>query len=128
MSATDEKSTTEVRIMRKRRVFSERYKVRILEQFDACSVLGDKGELLRKEGLYSSTVSRWRQQMAKKTKPSRGRPKKSAVQTENEELRRRIEELEGRLHRAETIIEVQKKLSMLLEPLSPPTSDSEDSK
>ena len=66
--------------------------------------------------------------MAKKTKPSRGRPKKSAVQTENEELRRRIEELEGRLHRAETIIEVQKKLSMLLEPLSPPTSDSEDSK
>jgi transposase len=127
MSADHENSPTEVRISRKRRVFSERYKARIIEQLDACSDYGEKGKLLRQEGLYSSTVSRWRQQLAKKNKPTLGRPKKSSVQVENEELKRRLEALQSRLVRAETIIEVQKKLSMLLEPLSTP-SDSESSK
>jgi transposase len=85
---------------------------------DACSILGDKGVLLRREGLYSSTVTRWRQQMARKTKVARGRPNKSPLQEENEEMKRQLDELQGRLERAETIIDVQKKLSSLLEPLS----------
>ena len=127
MSDTEEHPATEVRHSRKRRVYSEAYKARILDQLDACSVLGEKGKLLRSEGLYDSTISRWRQQMTKKTKTQRGRPKKTAIQAENEVLERQVEELQGRLDRAEAVIEVQKKLSKLLETLSTPDS-SESSK
>jgi len=120
MSHTEENSATEVHVSRKRRVYSEAYKARILDQLDACSVLGDKGKLLRREGLYNSTISRWRQQLARKTKAKRGRPKKTPAQAENEELKRRNKALQERLERAEAIIEVQKKLSALLESLSTP--------
>jgi len=122
MSNTEEHPATEVCPSRKRRVYSEAYKTRILDQLDACSVLGDKGKLLRSEGLYDSTISRWRQQAAKKTKTQRGRPKKTAIQAENEALKRQVEELQCRLERAEAIIDVQKKLSKLLDALSPPDS------
>lgn len=120
MSNHEENPATEVRPTRERRVYTEAYKARILDQLDACSVLGAKGELLRREGLYYSTVSRWRQQMAKKTKAKRGRPKKTALEAENEELKRKVEDLQGRLDRAEAVIDVQKKLSELLESLSTP--------
>ena len=122
-----EVTATEVIVPKSRRVFTDRYKAGILEQLDACSVLGDKGALLRREGLYHSAITRWRRQMARKTKAARGRPKTSSTQRENEALKRQVEELESRLQRAETIIDVQKKLSLLLEPLSTQRS-SESSK
>ena len=122
MSTTDENTPTEVCIPRQRGVYSDRYKARILEQLDACSVLGDKGQLLRREGLYHSTITRWRRQMAQKTKVKRGRPRKTSFQEENEALKRQLEELQNRLDRAETIIDVQKKLSRLLESISSPDS------
>jgi len=122
-----EQTATEVGVPKPRRVFTDNYKSNILKQLDACSVLGEKGALLRREGLYHSTITRWRRQLARKTKTARGRPQKSALQRENEALKRRLEELKGRLERAETIIDVQKKLSQLLEPLSTPGS-SESSK
>lgn len=111
MSNTEENPTTEVHVSRKRRTYSEAYKARIVDQVDACSVLGDKGELLRREGLYYSTISRWRRQMAKKTRAKRGRPKKTPVQVENEEIKRQLKDLRARLERAEAIIDVQKKPS-----------------
>jgi len=120
MSNTEENPTTEVQVSRKRRVYSDAYKARILDQIDGCSVLGDKGELLRREGLYYSTITKWRQQMAKTTKAKRGRPKKTPLQAENDELKRKNVELQERLERAEAIIDVQKKLSALLEPLWTP--------
>jgi len=122
-----EVTATEVVVPKPRRVFTNKYKASIIGQVDACSVLGDKGALLRREGLYYSTITRWRRQMARKTKAARGRPQKSTMQKENEALRRQVEVLLGRLVRAETIIDVQKKLSLLLEPLSTPAS-SESSK
>lgn len=125
MPSHEDSPPTEVRIPGKRRTFSDRYKLRILEQLDGCSQLGDKGALLRREGLYHSTISRWRRQMASKTKTSPGRPKKSALQHENERLMRELEEVQGRLTRAETVIDVQKKLCLLLEPMS--SQDSSES-
>lgn len=113
-----EHTVTEVVVQKPRRIFTDSYKASILEQLNACSVLGDKGALLRREGLYYSTITRWRRQMAHKTKAARGRPQKSSLQKENDALRRQVEELESRLERASTIIDVQKKLSQLLEPLS----------
>ena len=115
-----ESTTAEVVVPKRRRIFSDRYKAQILKQIDACSVQGDKGALLRREGLYHSTITRWRRQMARKTKSARGRPQKSPVQKENDALKQQIEALKSRLQKAETIIDVQKKLSQLLEPLSTP--------
>ena len=45
-----------------RRRFDAAYKQRILEEADRCSRPGELGELLRREGLYSSLLSTWRRQ------------------------------------------------------------------
>lgn len=45
-----------------RRRFSAEYKLRILTEADGCTELGQRGELLRREGLYSSLLSTWRRQ------------------------------------------------------------------
>ena len=44
----------------RRRSFSAEYKLAILEEYDACEGDGDKGALLRREGLYSSHIVEWR--------------------------------------------------------------------
>ena len=46
----------------RRRKFTAKYKLEILARIDACSKPGEIGRLLRQEGLYSSLVSKWRQQ------------------------------------------------------------------
>ena len=101
-----------------RRKFSAEYKRRILEEADACTEAGQIGALLRREGLYSSNLTHWRQQMSKGAlkalSPKKRGPKPDPLANENAALRRRIERLEAELKRAETIIEVQKKLSDLL--------------
>ena len=45
-----------------RRRFSTEYKVRILTEADRCVKMGQLGEMLRREGLYSSLLSTWRAQ------------------------------------------------------------------
>lgn len=45
-----------------RRQFSAEYKLRVLAEADRCSEAGQNGALLRREGLYSSHLSKWRQQ------------------------------------------------------------------
>ncbi len=104
-----------------RRSFSAAYKQRIVEEADACSQPGELGQLLRREGLYSSQLSTWRRQrdegvLAGLTPRQRGRKakRKDAAALENERLRRENERLVQRLKQAETIIEVQKKVSEML--------------
>lgn len=105
----------------KRRRFSAEYKLRILEEADACSERGQIGSLLRREGLYSSHLTTWRQQREQGQLDGLG-PKKrgrkpsvdEALAKELAELKRENQRLENRLQQAETIIEVQKKLSGLL--------------
>jgi len=105
----------------KRRRFSAAYKLRILEEADASSGSGQIGALLRREGLYSSHLTTWRQQRAQgqldglSPKP-RGRKPSADEELKKElaELKRKNERLEFRLQQAETIIDVQKKLSGLL--------------
>ena len=46
----------------KRRKFTAKYKLGILEKADACTALGEIGELLRREGLYTSHLTYWRKQ------------------------------------------------------------------
>jgi transposase len=122
LSASGKASTSkvdpEVNAKPERRQFSAEYKRRILEQADACTEPGQIGALLRREGIYSSNLTHWRQQRAegslKALSPKKRGPKPDPLADENAALRRRIERLEADLKRAETIIEVQKKLSELL--------------
>ena len=45
-----------------RRAFSPEYKLAILAEYDGCSESGEKGAVLRREGLYSSIIADWRRQ------------------------------------------------------------------
>jgi transposase len=103
----------------KRRQFTAKYKLRILEEADRCTERGQIGELLRREGLYSSHLSKWRQQrargqLASLTPKKRGRKGKDPTVAELARLRRENERLRAELEKAEIIIDVQKKLAQLL--------------
>lgn len=103
----------------KRRKYTAEYKLRIVEEADNCSKPGEIGAMLRREGLYSSHLSKWRRQRAegqleKLGEQKRGRKAKEQQVKEVEGLRRENEQLQMRLQQAELIIEVQKKLSQLL--------------
>lgn len=104
-----------------RRRFTAQYKLDILKQADACSEPGTLGALLRREGLYSSYLKTWRSQMNRGTlaalapkKRGRKESSRNPLLEENEMLRKENKLLVKRLEQAEMIIDVQKKISMLL--------------
>ena len=103
----------------KRRQFTAKYKLHILEEADRCTERGQIGELLRREGLYSSHLSKWRQQRARGqlqglAPKKRGRKGQDPSVAELARLRRENERLRAQLEQAEIIIDVQKKLAQLL--------------
>lgn len=108
----------EVEPKAKRRQFSAEYKRRILQEYEACSQPGEKGALLRREGLYSSNITDWRRQRERgeleglaSKKPG---PKSDLRAEELARLKRENASLRQHLEQAELIIEVQKKVSQLL--------------
>lgn len=111
-------SETEVVPTAKRRRFTAKYKLRILRQAEACTAPGQLGALLRREGLYSSHLSKWREQreqgVLQGLAPKKRGPKPDPAAKENQRLKRENERLQKRLKKAETIIEFQKKVSELL--------------
>src|SRR5215211_4972560 len=127
--AMDEIPDPEVPERAKRpRSYSARYKAKILAEYERLDKAG-KGALLRREGLYTSLISEWRKQRDRGAPQALGTPSGRApvdpVERENARLRRRVEQLEGELGKARRVIEVQGKLSALLEQLAidsaPPT-------
>jgi transposase-like protein len=100
-----------------------------LAEADACTGRGEVGALLRREGLYSSHLDKWRLQrqrgVLRALSPQKRGPKVDPHAEENARLRRENERLRVRLQQAETIIEVQKKLSALLGLTTTPTSDDQ---
>ena len=122
----------EVVPMAERRRFSAEEKLRIVEEAEACTEPGEIGALLRREGIYSSYLSRWRQardrgQLTALGAQRRGRKPATdaALVREVARLRRENERLKARLDQAEAIIEVQKKLSQLLGPSSEENESNE---
>ncbi len=101
-----------------RRRFTAAYKLRILQAAAACTARGELGALLRREGLYASHLHQWRQEQAAGALQGLApKPRGRRTDPQAEEiarLRRENERLQQQLQRAETIIEVQKKLSQLL--------------
>jgi transposase len=115
----------------KRRRFSAEYKLRILEEVDGCTQRGQIGALLRREGLYSSHLSTWRQQrllgqLEGLSPKKRGRKPQDPAVEEAARMRRENERLRARLEQAEMIIDVQKKLSQLLG-LTPDETEMDES-
>ena len=105
----------------KRRVIPISEKRRILAAADRCSQPGEVGALLRREGVYSSSLSAWRRQRdASETAalaPQQRGPKVEANRAETlhiAKLTREVERLKRRLDNAMLVIDVQKKLAALM--------------
>ena len=105
----------------RRRRFTAEYRLRILKEADRCTRAGDIGQLLRREGLYSSHLAHWRKARdegalrglrSKKrgAKPSATNPLEPKVR----ELEAKVARLEKDLHKAHTILDVQEKVAGLL--------------
>jgi transposase-like protein len=116
-----------------RRQFSAEYKMRIIEEADGCTDKGQIGELLRREGLYSSHLSNWRRlreegSLASLKPKRRGRKRKpdSKAARELKRLKRENRRLTERLRQAETIIDVQKKVCEMLGIVTPQDETESD--
>lgn len=101
-----------------RRHYTSEYKQRILDEIDHATQPGEIGAILRREGLYSQIISKWRAQRTKGgldglVTQKRG-PKANPEAGELARLQRENERLRKKLARAELIIEVQKKVSQIL--------------
>ncbi len=103
-----------------RRRFTKEYRLAILEEVDRCKKPGEIGAILRREGLFSSYLHAWRLErkesalavmQAKKRGP---KPTKNAHHEQVARLEREIQRLRAKLQQAETIIDIQKKLSLIL--------------
>jgi transposase len=103
----------------KRRSFTAEYKARILAEADACVRPGEVGELLRREGLYTSHLTYWRKQRKdgalKELGQPRGRKPADKRDAEIAGLRHRAERAEAELVKARRVIEIQGNVSALLE-------------
>lgn len=114
----------------RRRTYTAKYKAAILAEYEACDRAG-KGALLRREGLYTSLISAWRDQRDRGAAEALARPAgaqpASAAEREAARLRRENERLTAELDTARRVIEVQGKLSALLDTLATDSSrnDSE---
>jgi len=113
-----------------RRSFSPEYKLSILAEYDACSESGEKGAILRREGLYSSIITDWRRQHRQgllraavgRSDGGRGGPSLS----EMVRLRAENDRLRSKLAQADAIISVQGKVHALLEEISK-SADTDES-
>ena len=111
----------EVKPAKPRRRFSRKEKLRILSELDNCVDSGEVGSLLRREGIYSSYLTRWKREKEQgilNGSAQRKRGRKPNEQAKNQEelarLRAENQRLQQRLQKAEAIIDIQKKVSILL--------------
>jgi transposase len=110
----------EVLARAKRRTYTGEYKQQVLAEAEAARGSGEVGAVLRRHGLYSSHLSKWRKErktgILEGLAPQKRGPKSKAnpLTVENEKLRRDNERLADRLRKAEIVIDVQKKVAMLL--------------
>jgi transposase len=105
----------------RRRRFTAQYKLEILAAYDAAAD-GEKGALLRREGLYSSHIVERRRArdagaLAGLSAP-RGRPRRDARDDRIARLEQEKQQLEQELAKARFVVEVQAKLHALVETIS----------
>ncbi len=122
----------EVSSQAKRRQFTAEYKARIVREAEACTAFGQISALMRREGLYSSTLSRWRRAMrygamaGLDKKRGRNKDTDTELRQQVRQLERENARLKRQLQQAEAVIEVQKKVSEILRiPLETESEDDE---
>ena len=104
----------------RRRHHTRSYKLKVLAQADRCIQHGELVALARREGLYASTLNRWkewRERMQAGETPAKRRSKAEGYETLRNQLRqadREIHRLRMKLKRAEMLLDIQKKASELL--------------
>ena len=105
----------------KRRRFTAEYRLRILEEVDRCTGSGEVGQLLRREGLYSSHLANWRRAHREgalrglRSKKRGAKPKAiNPLEPKVRELEAKVARLEKDLHKAHTILDVQERVAGLL--------------
>jgi transposase-like protein len=109
----------------RRRTFTNADKRRILHAADLCTKPGEVGALMRREGVYSSSLSTWRRQrevadLAALAPHKRG-PKTDSARVDAQQialLTRECDKLRVELDKAKLVIEVQKKVAALLDLLA----------
>jgi transposase len=124
---TDKKSGTRAG-QATRRVFGPAYKLAIVDEYDALTVHGSRGALLRREGLYQSHVDKWRRardrgaltagNAAETTKPAKAKDARHATGAENRRLVAENARLTAELANSKAVTEIVGKLHALLESLS----------
>ena len=104
-----------------RRRFTAEYKRRIVREADRCTKLGEIGALLRREGLYSSQLTNWRgardRGELEGLAPKRRGPKAPAPDPRDRKIVEQAGEIvrwQKRAERAEALVELQKKVAVLL--------------
>jgi transposase len=116
-----ERPDPEVPERARRRTFTAQYELEVLAAYDAAGP-GEKGAILRREGLYSSHIVDWRRSrdagaLAGPARP-RGRPAADPRDAQIARLRTEKAKLEQELARARFVVDVQAKLQALLETIS----------
>ncbi len=101
------------------KVYSAAFKAEVLAELDAAGSNAERGEIMRRRGLYSQLIHHWRVQRDRAgfegLKDRKRGPKTDPTRVENQRLNARVVELEARLATAEELIEAQGKVSALLQ-------------
>jgi transposase len=115
-------SDTEVVPRARRRTFTKGERRRILQEADQCTKPGELGALMRREGIYSSSLSTWRRQRdaadLEALAPKKRGPKADPARLDAQQiaqLTRERDKLRIELDKAHLVIEVQKKVTALLD-------------
>ena len=116
-----ERPDPEVPEKARRRTFTAQYKQEVLAAYEAAPD-GEKGAILRREGLYSSLISEWRRARDAGAlaglRQLRGRPAADPRDARIAQLERDKAKLEKELATSRFVVEVQSKLQALLETIS----------
>ena len=104
----------------KRRTFTAEYKAQIVAEYDAADH-GERGEILRREGLYSSHITEWRKAAQAGAVGALGPKSKDRRDREIEQLRARADKAEAELARTRAALDIVGKAHALLETLSEST-------
>jgi len=116
----EDKKPTEVAPRATRRTFTREYKLTIVREAEEAKKHGGVGALLRREGLYSSTLVAWRREfpldgeVSLEPKKRGPKPRFTAEEKANQKLQKENERLKKKLAMAEALLDLQKKAQAIL--------------
>lgn len=117
--STSSRPNPQVQERASRRRFTAAYKLRILKEADACTKPGELGALLRREGLYSSTLANFRKlraagQLGEKNTAQAHQQRKDKEAARQRDARK-MAALEAENQKLRVLLELQKKVAALLD-------------